>query len=212
MDGASGKYSFKTIDMSYSTRIKIFLVFALLLFVFGRYGLFYLDKAWDTQRRPWAYSKDPDKPLLVGRWQGQCVDPDGITHQISMEIVEPLTDKDRMKRINRARAKRKRSKSSPTEFNGMAIIRTAAWRDSFELWGGLDDPKGHALHFQWRPTDGTYPPGFVINNLKGQWQDHTITLEAAFAFFRPDGSSFYDSADTRHDQKAKLTLQREPQK
>ncbi|MBK8444425.1 MAG: hypothetical protein IPL35_13865 [Sphingobacteriales bacterium] len=58
----------------------------------SRYGCFYAQKQYDTVRRPWAYSNDAAQPLLVGAWQGTCTDADGVAHQVSLEIFEPLSD------------------------------------------------------------------------------------------------------------------------
>lgn len=191
--------------MTYPTQMKLLIGGLLLLFIFGRYGCYYADQAWDAHRRPWAYATD--KPLLVGQWRGTCIDPDGITHTIDLEIFAPMTDEERMDRVNR-RPKRKRSRVSATAFDGMALISTPAWRDSFELWGGLDAADGHTLHWQWRPTTGTHPAGFVINNLKGEWRTDELDLVAEFAWFRPDGSSHYDSANPKHEQNARMLLRR----
>lgn len=192
--------------MSYSNKLKIFIVGFIVVVVLSRYGCYIIDKKYDTYRRPWAYSDDPTKPLLVGKWEGSVMDPDGVRHGVEMEIVVPITEEERQKRFSNKRIKRDRS--SPTFFDGMAVLAVNGHRDSSELWGGLDEPDGHLIHFQFRPVNGIHPPGFNLNLLEGNWQGNTLDLEVTFSFFKPDGASFYDSANPKHEQKGKLLMAR----
>ncbi len=192
--------------MKYSTKIKLFIVLLLSGVLLGRYGCYIANKKYDTYRRPWAYSDDPAKPLLVGKWQGVCTDPDQVVHKVDMEIFEPISDDERWKRFTQKRIKRDRS--STTFFDGFAILETNGKKDTCELWGGLDKADGHEIHFQFSPVSKVHPPGFNMNLLRGNWQDNTIDLTVDFAFFRADGSSFYSSEDPRHDTPGKLLLSR----
>ncbi|MCC6462379.1 MAG: hypothetical protein IT260_18070 [Saprospiraceae bacterium] len=194
--------------MSYPTQLKVFIAVLLLAVVGGRFGCYYFQKQYDTYRRPWAYSNDPAQALLVGHWSGTVTDPDGVQHLVEMDILEPLSDEERWQRVWRKRSKRDRS--SPTFFDGFALLSTPGRRDSFELWGALDKPDGHALDFQMRPIRGFHPPGFNLNRLTGTWTKDTLALTVAFAWFRPDGSSHYNSADPRHNQDGRLLLLRSP--
>lgn len=194
--------------ITYNTKIKVLIVAVFALALFGRYGWYYLDKKYDTYRRPWAYSSNPDSPLLVGRWSGVCTDPDKVVHKVNLEIFEPQSDEERMKKFNR-RPRKKRSRSSATFFDGIATVEANGKSHTCELWGGLDKADGHRIHFQLRPLDDVHPPGFNLNLLEGNWQQHTIDLSVVFAWFRPDGSSFSDSADPRYDTKGRLLLTRQ---
>lgn len=184
----------------------LFIIGLVAIVLTGRYGCYYLDKKYDTYRRPWAYSSDPQKPLLVGHWQGKVTDPDNVVHQVQMEILVPITDEKRQERFFQKRIKRDRS--SRTFFDGLAVLETIGHRDTFELWGGLNAPDGHKIHFQFRPVNGVYPTGFNLNLVEGIWQEHTLDLEVVFSFFKADGSSFSDSADPRYDQKGRLLMKR----
>lgn len=192
--------------MSYNTKIKVLIVGLITMFLLGRYGCYYADKKYDTYRRPWAYSSDASKPLLVGKWKGSCTDPDYLVHQVEMEIFVPTTEEERWKRLNQKRPKRNRS--SRTFFDGMAVLEVNGQRDSCELWGGLDKADGHKIHFQFRPLSNVHPPGFNLNLLEGEWKGDQIDLKVDFAWFRANGSSFYDSADPRHDKQGQLILHR----
>jgi hypothetical protein len=184
----------------------LFIIGLVAIVLTGRYGCYYLDKKYDTYRRPWAYSSDPQKPLLVGHWQGKVTDPDNVVHQVQMEILVPITDEKRQQRFSQKRIKRDRS--SRTFFDGLAVLETIGHRDTFELWGGLNAPDGHKINFQFRPVNGVYPTGFNLNLVEGIWQEHTLDLEVVFSFFKADGSSFSDSADPRYDQKGRLLMKR----
>lgn len=192
--------------MTYSTKLKVLIVGLIATVVLGRYGCYFLDKKYDTYRRPWAYSAVPGKPLLVGQWQGRVTDPDKVVHLVDMDIFVPKTDEERLQRFLQKRIKRDRR--SPTFFEGMAVLEAHGHRDTCELWGGIDRSDGHQIHFQFRPVSGVHPPGFHPNLLEGTWNENTIELDVTFAFFKPDGASYYDSADPRHEQKGKLLMTR----
>ncbi len=192
--------------MQYSTKLKLFIVGILAAAVFGRIGCYYANAAYDTYRRPWAYNSDPDKPLLVGKWTGQTTDPDGVAHVVELEIFEPLSDEQRQERFSNRRIKRDRS--SRTYFDGLAIVTARGTPDSCRIWGGLDAPYGQQIHFEVRPLDDQHPPGFNINLVEGSWQVDELFLKVDFAFFRPDGSSFSDSADPRFNQQSELRMKR----
>jgi hypothetical protein len=192
--------------MTYSTKLKFFIIGLITTVILGRYGCYAFDKKYDTYRRPWAYSSDPNKPLLVGKWQGSVTDPDNRIHKVEMEIFVPMTDEERKSRLFQKRIKRDRS--SRTFFDGMAVLEVNGHRDSSELWGGLDEPDGHQIHFQFRPVNDVHPPGFNLNLIEGNWTGNNLDLDVTFAFFRPDGSSFSDSADPRHDKIGKLMMTR----
>ncbi len=192
--------------MAYSTKIKVFIIGLVVVVILGRVGCYFVNKKYDTYRRPWAYSSDASKPLLVGKWKGIVTDPDNVVHQVEMEIFEPMSDEKRMKRFQRKRIKRDRS--SRTFFDGMAVLEVNGHRDSSELYGGLDEPDGHQIHFQFRPVNDVHPPGFNLNLVEGNWQENTLDLNVTFAFFKPDGGSYSDSADPRFDKKGKLLMTR----
>lgn len=192
--------------MRFSTKT-IFLIIGLIALVaLSKYGCYAFDKKYDTYRRPWAYSDNPDKPLLVGKWQGSVTDPDGRLHHVELEIVEPISDEERMKRLFRERPKQDRS--SPTFFEGMAILEANGHSDSCEIWGGLDEPDSHQIHFQFRPVNDVHPTDFNLSSAEGNWQENTLELEVSFAFFLENGASYSDSADPRYEQKGKLIMAR----
>jgi hypothetical protein len=108
-----------------------FLVLALLSW--GMYECQYQYSYWrDYQTRPWAYSKDKNAKLLVGEWQGSYTDPDGINKSISLEIFEPLSDKERRKQASRSSRRRTRgglgSRKDTRLFEGVATVTSKLGR------------------------------------------------------------------------------------
>lgn len=174
--------------------------------ILSRLSCYFIDKQYDYYRRPWAYSSDPNKPLLVGKWKGAFTDPDQIDHSVWIEIFEPTTAEERMKRFAHNRVHT--DHSSPTYFEGLALMESQGRRDSFELWGGLKKRDGHELHFQMRPLKDKHPPGFNLNECRGNWNGDAIDLNLTYSWFRPDGSSFYNSADPRFSAEGKMVMGR----
>ncbi len=156
--------------------------------------------------RPWAFSSDPLKPLLVGKWGGSVIDPDNRIHEVEMEIFLPTTDEDRWNRMSSRQIKH--DFSNTTYFDGIAVLKTNGSIDTCELWGGLEKADGFEIHFQLNPINDIHPPGFNLNLLNGTWHENTLNLTVDFAFFKTDGSSFYNSEDPRYDTKGILVLNR----
>jgi hypothetical protein len=42
-------------------------------------GSYFVDFYW----RPWAYSRDKNAKLFVGKWAGQFQDPDGVSKEMT---------------------------------------------------------------------------------------------------------------------------------
>ncbi len=189
---------------------QILLLLAILLLGFlSRYGCIYFDKNMDTHFRPWAYSDDPNKPLLVGQWEGKYLDPDRVLHKIQLEIFEPTTAEERWRKYDLPHGS-KRPITDKLFFDGVAFIETNEKQDTFELWGGLEKADGHDLHFLLSQVNGRHPFGFNLHSANGIWQEHTLELSTEFIWYQTDGSSYSDSADPRFEQKGKLVLKRTP--
>lgn len=188
------------------TKVILLIIGLIALFILTRYGCYAIDETYDTFRRPWAYSDDPDKALLIGKWQGSVTNPDRVLHKVEMEIFVPRTDEERLGRLFQARSTQDRS--SPTFFDGMAIVEVNGRRDSCEIWGGLDEPDGHQIQFQFRPFYDKHPTGFNLSSAVGNWQENSLELDVSFAFFLENGTSYADSADPRYEQKGKMVMTR----
>lgn len=187
---------------------QIVLMLAILTLGFlSRYAFIYFDEKMDTHLRSWAYSDDPNKPLLVGQWAGEFTDPDRVSHKIEMEIFEPTTADERWRKYDFPHSGRG-DITDKLFFDGIAFIETHGKQDTVEIWGGLEKDDGYDLHVQLRQVDGLHPPGFNLSAATGVWQDHTIDLSTEFTWYQTDGSRYSDSADPRFEMKGKLVLKR----
>lgn len=164
------------------------------------YKTCYWFETWrDHRNYPWAYS-EKDSKRLVGEWNGNFTDPDGVSHSIQMTIVDPVTEEERERRIRkRSRRSRVRNKSY-TGFDGIALITTNGKVDSMQVNGSLGTVTP-PCDFKARVSpaiDDNHLVGFELNQLDGTWKEEQLHLKATFAYFRPDKSSFYDSANPKH--------------
>jgi hypothetical protein len=81
---------------------------------------YYLSYQRDLTERPCAYSRDRDANLLVGEFQ----DPDGVQKTIRLEILVPMTEKERVKKAGRRSRRRSGlgSRSDKQRFDGFATV------------------------------------------------------------------------------------------
>jgi hypothetical protein len=187
----------------------LLVLFAILGSVFAaRYGLFHFGKQMDVRQRPWAYSNDPTKPLLVGKWTGSCQDPDGAVHEVALVIVPPLTDEERWHKLGKRRGKRNyRPKGN---FDGTAVLKASGKSESCTIWGAIDPPDGNRIQLQISPVDDNAkrPAGFNVRALEGIWNGDALEVTVEFVYIQPDGSSFWNSDDPRHNFKGRLVMRR----
>ncbi|MEZ4904057.1 MAG: hypothetical protein R2822_21080 [Spirosomataceae bacterium] len=178
----------------------------------GVYECKYYGDYWlDTYQRPWAYSRDTNTPLLVGKWQGSFIDPNGIKKQIDVEIFVPTTDEER--RTKASRRRRKRHVAADTRsFDGMATVSSRLGEEVYEIYGAVKKENHHQLHFNFRPQDEKKRilPNFTLLEAKeGSWQNDQLQLLLTFAYHKADGSSFWSSANPRHSKQSPTILIRQ---
>ena len=187
------------------------------LLSWGVYECNYRFSYWqDLQARPWAYSKDKNAKLLVGKWQGSFSDPDGIAKSISLEIFEPLSDAERRKKASGRHLRRTRgglgSRKDKRLFEGMATVSSRLGQEEYTLYGSVNEADYHQLQqITFGAVDETKRilPNFVLNLTQtGQWSDDEMKLKLTFSYLQANGSSFSSSADPRHDYIATLVLKR----
>jgi len=178
----------------------------------GVYACKYYFSYWqDLQSRPWAYSRDPNAKLLVGKWQGTFKDPDGVSKTIELQIFEPVTEKESQKKATKS-PRRRGSRENKRAFDGVATASSSLGIEKYEIYGGVEKEDDHALHFNFRPEDEkkrVLPNFTLLEAQKGNWQDDALNLTMAFAYHRADGSSFWSSTDPRHAKKAVVKLKRQ---
>ena len=196
----------------------LLLFLGLALLSWGMYECQYQYSYWrDYQTRPWAYSKDKNAKLLVGEWQGSYTDPDGIAKSITLEIFEPLSDKDRRKLASRHKKRRTRgglgSRKDRRLFEGVATVTSKLGQEDYVLHGSVGEDDFHQLKLQFGAADEAkrLQPNFALNiSESGQWAGDELTMRMGFSYFKADGSSFSSSADPRYDHISTLALKRKP--
>ncbi|GAB2534532.1 hypothetical protein [Spirosoma aerophilum] len=177
----------------------------IIVVVFGSIS-FYGGKLFDRYQRPWAYSET--EPLLVGRWQGEFKDPEGITKKLVVDIVPPTTDEERLGKVF---SKRRRSFSSKRAFDGTAAISSKRGNEFYEVWGSVGADDYHTFSLNYRTTNQTQirrENFYLTDSKQNSWKNDTMTLELSFSFRRADGSSFWNSADPKYSKKVKVSLHR----
>lgn len=195
----------------------LLVLLVLALISWGMYECNYRYSLWrDYQTRPWAYSKDKEAKLLVGKWQGQYKDPDGVVKAISLEIFEPLSDAERRKKAGRSHRRRTRgglgSRKDKRLFEGIATVTSRLGQEDYQLHGSVGEEDYHQLKMQFGAKDEAtrLQPNFALNLAEsGHWEGDEMKLQVGFAYFKADGSSFSDSADARYDYVATVVLRRE---
>ena len=175
---------------------------------------YYYSYYTDLKDRPWAYSRDENASLLVGKWQGTIQDPDGISKTIELEIVEPTTDEERSEKASRRSRRRSGlgSRSEKRGFDGFAAVTGKLGKEEYEIYGAVEEEDFHRLHFNFRPKDEKKRilPNFTLGEAKnGVWQTNELQLALSFSYHKADGSSFWSSADPRFDKKVIATLIRQ---
>ncbi len=174
---------------------------------------YYGSYFWDLYQRPWAYSRDANAPLLVGKWQGRFIDPDGVAKKLALEIFVPTTDEERWEKAGR-KSRRRRGSSARRNFEGVAWVESKLGNESYELWGGVNKDDYHLFTLDFITDETKMVPinNFYINDSNpNNWRDDSMTLTLSFSYRRPDKSSFWSSSDPRFDKKVTVTLIRQKQ-
>lgn len=171
---------------------------------------YYYSYYADLRDRPWAYSRDDNAKLLVGTWQGEFRDPNGIQKTIRLDILLPTTDDERAKKASR-RARRRSGLGSRTDkrhFDGTATVTSLRGTEEYEINGWVDENDWHRLrsvHTRVLDEQRQLRKSFTLNGATdGQWQDDQLTLTVGFTYTTATGSGYSDSADPRYDRKVTI--------
>lgn len=178
----------------------------------GLYECKYYYSRWsDYRNSPWAYSRDENAKLLVGKWQGTFNDPDLVQKEIQLEIFVPLTDEERKTKAGKLWKRRSYSSRYKNSFDGHVVVTSRLGREEYEIYGAVEKDDFHKLHFNFRTAEGKKRilPNFGLLYAKnGGWADDALTISFRFAYYRADGSSYSSSADPRFEKVVTTTLKR----
>ena len=176
---------------------------------------YYYSYYTDLKDRPWAYSRDENAKLLVGKWKGTFQDPDGVQKTIELEILEPTTDEERAKKASRRSRRRSGlgSRSDKQGFDGFATVNGKLGKEEYEIYGSVQKEDWHQLnivHFRVMDEKQQLRNNFGLGDANGgQWQADELTLTFAFVYNTATGSGYSSSADPRFDRKTTVTLKRQ---
>lgn len=169
---------------------------------------YYSSYGNDLLQRPWAYSKDKNAKLFVGKWEGEFKDPDGVSKKMTLEIFVPLTDDDRLSKSFNKKSKSIHTKTK-TGFDGTATVTSALGTENYEIWGGFEDTDFHKFHFNVATEKNLPVANFYLAGAKyGIWAGDQIDMTMPFNYRKANGAGFYQSSDPRFSQKAVFVMKR----
>ncbi|WP_421825388.1 hypothetical protein [Larkinella sp.] len=195
----------------------------ILLMIIGLAGIswgvyecnYYVSYRNDLSQRPWAYSEDKKADLLVGTWQGNFLDPDGVRKTIRLEILVPMTEDERAKKASHRTRHRKGlgSRSDKKRFDGFATVTSQRGIEEYEFYGAVSDKTGsrlNTIHFRALDEKQQLRKNFNVLSAVdgGQWQGDQLILTLAFTYNTATGSGYSSSADPRFDKKVTVHFSR----
>lgn len=172
---------------------------------------FYYSRWSDYRNSPWAYSRDENAKLLVGKWEGVYTDPDQVSKTITLEIFVPRTDEERRAKASKRWKRSSYSTRYKNSFDGQATVTSRLGREEYEIYGAVEKDDFHKLHFNFRTDEGKkrVQPNFGLLFAKnGSWADDALRVSFSFVYYKKDGSSFSSSADPRFEKVVTATLKR----
>lgn len=173
---------------------------------------FYGGYWYDLYRSPWAYSRDTNQKLLIGKWEGDFIDPNGVKKHLSLTIVEPTTDDERWaKAFTFKKHRRVSSRNSKNIFDGTAYVKSKLGLEAYTVSGHIEDDNIHQLVVHFSPVDEkkrVLPNFTLFESTQSSWQNDDMNLNLKFVYHKVDGSSFWRSSDPKHSMKIACKLGR----
>ena len=152
---------------------------------------YYFSYYSDLQTRPWAYSRDTNAKLLVGKWQGAFEDPNGVSKTLEVEIFEPVSEEERQKKANK-KSRRRGGRENKRAFDGTATVKSRLGQEEYEIYGAVEKEDFHKLSFNFRPQDEAkriLPNFTLLEANSGNWETDNLLLTLSFSRQNADGSS-----------------------
>jgi hypothetical protein len=174
---------------------------------------FYGGYWYDLYRSPWAYSKNPTEKLLIGTWQGDFTDPDGVKKHLIIKIVEPTTEDERWERAFTFKKHRRSGyKNYPNLFDGFANVKSKLGLEEYSISGHVENNDYHQFVVKFSPVDEkkrVLPNFTLFESTQSVWQDDKMDVMLKFSYHKVDGSSFWSSSIPKYSAQIKCQLQRE---
>ena len=188
---------------------KLFFLFIgiVIIIVLTRY---YSSYWYDLSESPWAYSRNPQEQLLIGKWQGDFADPDGVKKHIDLTILIPTTNEERWESAFTFHKKTHRySRNKDAFFEGLATVKSKLGTEEYEISGHVQEDDIHQLfiHFSTPDDKKKVLPNFTLFEAKkGLWEGDKMTLTLQFSYQKANGSSFWSSSIPKYSAKINCGL------
>lgn len=184
------------------------LVLAIMLAIIGTLG-YYISYRTDCRMCPWAYSLDEKKPLLVGKWAGTFIEPDSVEKQISLEIYEPYTTKERL--FNSIGLPFSQKLRNYNKFDGLLIIESKRKKESFKIRGRVNTKNTQLFDFHFLANENKngavpYYYSFIIND--GFWKANDMSFILNVIFNNNSYTRKLKILDYQLNKKVKVALSR----
>lgn len=189
--------------------VSVSLLLIWLLFV----GVKFVGGYWyDLYQSPWAYSRDAQKKLLVGKWEGDFVDPNGVKKHLTLTIVEPTTNDERWEKAFSFKKYRSlNSRNSKYFFDGTATVKSKLGLEEYTVSGHVNEDDYHQFNLHFSPVDEkkrVLPNFTLFDSTPNSWEDDDMNTTLKFAYHKANGSSFWNSSDPKYSAKITCKLVR----
>lgn len=172
----------------------------------------YYGSYWyDIYQSPWAYSRNPQESLLVGKWQGTFTDPNGIKKQLKIAIFEPITNTERWENAFTFSKKRRFTTHNYEAFDGTATVTSKLGTEYYEVVGSVEEENINKLFFDFSTAENQKKvlANFTIaETVKSSWHKHTLSLTLTFAYIKSNGNSYWSSGEPKYNRKIPCSLSR----
>lgn len=166
---------------------------------------------FDRRSSPWAYRQNANDKLLVGNWAGSFIDPDGISKQLNISIIQPLTDDERWEKAYRFKRRQRNRNNYEDRLRGTATVKSKLGLEEYSISGHVDEDDFHQFFIRFSPVDEkkrVLPNFTLFETTQSLWQADEVKLSLKFAYHKADGSSFWSSSIAKYSAVVRCRLRR----
>jgi hypothetical protein len=193
---------------STKSQILLFIGFLLIIALSIYYGSYW----YDLRQSPWAYSRNPEEKLLIGEWQGDFADPDGVKKHIDLTILLPTTNEQRWENAFKFFSSRSGySDKDQDTFHGFATVKSKLGMEEYTFYGNVHEDDFHQIFINFSTAENKPKilSNFILTETKkASWQNDKLNLTLQFSYLKADGSSFWSSGVSKYSAKINCGLVR----
>ncbi len=189
--------------MRYSNKIKLLITAVVLFTVASVVGTNYWREQRMRRYQAWAYPSEMHSQPLVGTWQGDYVDPDGVKQILRISVDAPIADKRSRARNTRIRAR------DYSLFNGSALVLVNQQSWPLAVSGEVIDLDSGKVKFSiFANANQRVWAGFKPDAISAQWIGNELHCTFTFGEFTAEGYSTYRSDEPKHHAQASMVMRR----